>query len=137
MADDIVERLRKFECRCEVLDDEYRCEACQAATEIERLRAEVVRLDGLLIRQNAVISDDIVTRLRAADDCLRYCECAECGNHFGRKCSCPCHDHPWSDAADEIERLRAELWKVCQRCRMGCHEEHGVVCDDCKEARRG
>ena len=38
MADDIVTRLRKFECRCEVLDVGGKCEACEAADEIERLR---------------------------------------------------------------------------------------------------
>lgn len=47
---------------------------------------------------------------------------------------------PWQeicDLRDEIERLQAEVRMLCRRCRMGCHEAHGVVCDECKEARRG
>ena len=41
MADDIVTRLRKFECRCELVDDDGKCDSCQAADEIERLRAQL------------------------------------------------------------------------------------------------
>jgi hypothetical protein len=41
VTDDLVTRLREFECRCEIVDDDGKCDSCQAADEIERLRAMV------------------------------------------------------------------------------------------------
>jgi len=43
-SDDIVTRLRRFECRCELVEDGTKCDSCLAADEIERLRAELTQL---------------------------------------------------------------------------------------------
>ena len=87
-----------------------------------------------------VVTDDIVTRLRAGipAECWSCCEwgCAdENGNPVtfmemvDDKCACDCHS--WfgkvSEAANEIERLRAELvdWKKV------ASYEHAGYCSCC------
>ena len=57
------------------------------------------------------MTDDIVTRLRNAGRCLDGHICSKCDREVrdDMGCKCVCHDYPWGDAADEIERLRAQL----------------------------
>ena len=38
MTDNLVTRLKKFECRCELVEDNTKCDSCLAADEIGRLR---------------------------------------------------------------------------------------------------
>jgi hypothetical protein len=54
------------------------------------------------------VADDIVTRLRSAGKCLDGHICSKCDREVrdDMGCKCVCHDYPWGDAADEIERLR-------------------------------
>jgi hypothetical protein len=57
------------------------------------------------------MADDIVQRLHRADDCLSFLVCAKCERyvHSDSACNCACHGYPWTQAADDIERLRHEL----------------------------
>lgn len=57
------------------------------------------------------MADDIVTRLRNAGRCLDRHICSKCDREVrdDMGCKCGCHDYPWGDAADEIERLRVAL----------------------------
>ena len=57
------------------------------------------------------MADDIVTRLRSAGKCLDGHICSKCDREVrdDMGCKCACHDYPWGDAADEIERLSAQL----------------------------
>jgi hypothetical protein len=67
VADDIVTRLRKFECRCELVDDGDKCDSCDAADEIERLRHRVDRLNAALDDVAAVTADKgILHRVKEA-----------------------------------------------------------------------
>jgi ubiquinone biosynthesis protein UbiJ len=99
VADDIVTRLTALN----------HPDAADACDEIERLRAENKRLDDLLIRQNAVMSDDdIVTRLR------EHLVGSPIATHWQ---GCAAH-HPLcaiSAAADEIERLRQRVTDLEQQ----------------------
>ncbi len=92
MADDIVERLRDYQRDPEMSDDDL--VICgDAADEIERLRAaQPVHRRSRAHGGRAVVSGDIVERLRllGSIDCPYGCDVV--GN----------------PAADEIERLRAE-----------------------------
>ena len=57
------------------------------------------------------MAEDIVARLRQAGRCLDGHICSTCDREVrdDMGCTCACHDYLWGDAADEIERLRAEL----------------------------
>ena len=57
------------------------------------------------------MADDIVTRLRSAGKCLDGHICSKCDRDVrdDMGCKCLCHDYPWGDAADEIDRLRGDL----------------------------
>ena len=48
MTDDIVTRLREFECNCAPPDGPEKCEPCKAADEIERLRVALALACGEL-----------------------------------------------------------------------------------------
>ena len=65
MIDDIVTRLREFECRCELVDDDGKCDSCQAADEIERLQRVVAAQNGDMAHE--LLRNE---RLRAAGDAL-------------------------------------------------------------------
>jgi hypothetical protein len=91
MTDDIVTRLRIIHCAADDLTPCGTCLTCQAADEIERLRM-LTKGNTTQMSSNA---DDIVTRLR---------EFAGEWDHVGLV---PGDD--LREAADEIERSRAEL----------------------------
>jgi hypothetical protein len=65
------------------------------------------------------VTDDIVTRLRSAGKCLDGHICSKCDREVrdDMGCKCVCHDYPWGDAADEIERLRAAGDALATRLR--------------------
>ena len=65
------------------------------------------------------MADDIVTRLRSAGKCLDGHICSKCDREVrdDMGCKCVCHDYPWGDAADEIERLRAAGDELATRLR--------------------
>jgi hypothetical protein len=75
------------------------------------------------------VADDIVTRLRSAGKCLDGHICSKCDREVrdDMGCKCVCHDYPWGDAADEIERLRAMVdWFVDHRLwDFDDHPEYG------------
>jgi len=75
------------------------------------------------------VTDDIVQRLRqwtpadcwACDSAACWnrtpadrwtCESPECWNSVTPSCECTCHIHFGKEAADEIERLRAEVARL-------------------------
>ena len=74
------------------------------------------------------MADDIVTRLRSAGKCLDGHICSKCDREVrdDMGCKCVCHDYPWGDAADEIERLRAAGNRVLDafKCLNGLNNTH-------------
>ena len=81
--------------------------------------------------------NDIVTRLRSADKCLDGHICSKCDREVrdDMGCKCVCHDYPWGDAADEIERLRAAYDELAERLRDRADftdEEYPVPAAQCK-----
>lgn len=78
---------------------------------------------GLLARQLsmeiALQGVDHVEKLRQAYECFErsdeHCQCGRVFNHE-KPCGCWCHEHPqgYDSAADEIERLRQQLYEDLQ-----------------------
>jgi hypothetical protein len=90
------------------------------------------------------VADDIVTRLRSAGKCLDGHICSKCDREVrdDMGCKCVCHDYPWGDAADEIERLRAAGDELAEHLSNWAYStEHALsehrALETWEEARRG
>jgi hypothetical protein len=70
------------------------------------------------------VADDIVTRLRSAGKCLDGHICSKCDREVrdDMGCKCVCHDYPWGDAANVIDRFRGDL--LMKNRRIGELADH-------------
>lgn len=108
MADDIVTRLRQEAAQCNASPCDCQCpNLIAAADEIERLRAALLKYGT---QSHYSCEDSWYSCPKSADGC--------CDDRQGDECNCGADEHN-----AEVRRIVAE--------------ESGVVCDDCKEARRG